>query len=66
MIILYQIKCRDCGHEITGDTEYFGGRYWFCEKCKSRKLQMYLEIEPHRKEKQNVPDPPRLQKTEGS
>ena len=54
MIILYQIKCRDCGHEVTGDTEYFSGSYWFCKKCKSRRLEMHLEIEPYRKEKSDA------------
>lgn len=62
MIILYQIRCRDCGYEVTGETEYFSGKYWFCEKCNSRRLQMNLETGiPHRKEKKDVTNPSRLQ-----
>jgi len=66
MIILYHIKCKDCGHEVTGDTECFSGTYWFCKKCKSKKLQMHLEIEPYRKEKLNVTNSTRLQETNKS
>jgi len=65
MIILYQIKCRDCGYEITGDTVYFSWKYWHCEKCTSRRLQIYLEIELHRKEKSDA-NSQRLQEAKGS
>ena len=63
MIVLYLIKCKDCKYEVTGETEYFSGKYWFCEKCNSRKLRIHLEVvETHRKEKSNVTNSTRLSK----